>query len=144
MFVSIRNRHQYRDRTGDPWDGRTLEWATASPPPLYNFAEQPKVNDLDAYWGMKERGVSTLSHTDYRSIHMPRNTASGLVISLFALVCSFALVWHIWWMAAFGLVASVVAFVVRSYGAGRRHRLLRAAQEVARIETARLKDLAEA
>ena len=142
LLVSIRNRHQYRDLTGDPWDGRTLEWATASPPPLYNFAEQPKVNDLDAYWGMKERGVSTLSHTDYRSIHMPRNTASGLVISLFALVCSFALVWHIWWMAAFGLVASVVAFVVRSYDEDTDYFV--PAQEVARIETARLKDLAEA
>jgi cytochrome o ubiquinol oxidase subunit 1 len=91
---------------------------------------------------MKERGVSTLSHTDYRSIHMPRNTASGLVISLFALICSFALVWHIWWLAVFGLVASVVAMVVRSYDEDIDYFV--PAQEVARIEKARLKDLAEA
>jgi cytochrome o ubiquinol oxidase subunit 1 len=142
LYVSIRNRAKLRDLTGDPWDGRTLEWATASPPPFYNFAEQPKVNDLDAYWGMKERGVSTLSHTDYRAIHMPRNTSAGLVISVFALICSFALVWHIWWLAIFGLVASVVAMIVRSYDEDIDYFV--PAQEVARIEKARLKDLAEA
>jgi cytochrome o ubiquinol oxidase subunit 1 len=91
---------------------------------------------------MKERGVSTLSHTDYRAIHMPRNTSAGLVISLFALICSFALVWHIWWLAIFGLVASVVAMVVRSYDEDIDYFV--PAQEVARIEKARLKDLAEA
>jgi cytochrome o ubiquinol oxidase subunit 1 len=91
---------------------------------------------------MKERGVSTLSHTDYRAIHMPRNTSAGLVISVFALVCSFALVWHIWWLAVFGLVASVVAMVVRSYDEDIDYFV--PAQEVARIEKARLKDLAEA
>ncbi|WP_122860568.1 cbb3-type cytochrome c oxidase subunit I, partial [Pseudomonas viridiflava] len=142
LFVSIRNRHTTRDTTGDPWDARTLEWATASPPPVYNFAEQPKVDDLDAYWGMKERGVSTLSHTDYRAIHMPRNTAAGLIISLFALIASFALVWHIWWLAAFGLVASVVTMVIRSNDDDIDYFI--PAQEVAEIEQARLKELAEA
>jgi cytochrome o ubiquinol oxidase subunit 1 len=142
LYVSIRNRHAYRDLSGDPWDARTLEWATASPPPFYNFAEQPKVDDLDAYWGMKERAVSTLKHTDYRSIHMPRNTSSGLVISVFALICSFALVWHIWWMAIVGLVASIVAVIVRSYDDDIDYFV--PAEEVARIEKARLKDLAEA
>ena len=91
---------------------------------------------------MKERGVSTLSHTDYRAIHMPRNTSAGLVISVFALICSFALVWHIWWLAIFGLVASVVAMIVRSYDEDIDYFV--PAQEVARIEKARLKDLAEA
>jgi cytochrome o ubiquinol oxidase subunit 1 len=73
---------------------------------------------------------------------MPRNTSAGLVISVFALVCSFALVWHIWWLAVFGLVASVVAMVVRSYDEDIDYFV--PAQEVARIEKARLKDLAEA
>ena len=37
----------------DPWDGRTLEWATSSPPPEYNFAEIPVVRDRDAFWDRK-------------------------------------------------------------------------------------------
>jgi cytochrome o ubiquinol oxidase subunit I len=34
LVVSIRQRDALRDETGDPWDGRSLEWATASPPRL--------------------------------------------------------------------------------------------------------------
>jgi cytochrome o ubiquinol oxidase subunit 1 len=142
IFISVRNRHAYADKTGDPWDGRTLEWATASPPPFYNFAEQPVVDDLDAYWGIKERGVSTLNHTDYRQIHMPRNTAAGLVMSVFAFICSFALVWHIWWLVIVSLLATVVTLVVRSMDEDTDYFV--PAEEVARIEQARLKQLAEA
>ncbi|MCU7646449.1 cytochrome o ubiquinol oxidase subunit I [Pseudomonas piscis] len=142
LWVSVRDRRANRDRSGDPWDGWTLEWATTSPPPLYNFAEQPVVDDLDAYWGMKERGTSTLNRTDYRAIHMPRNTSAGLVMSAFALVCSFALVWHIWWLALASLAATMVALVVRSNDEDTDYFI--PADEVARIEKARLADLAEA
>ncbi|SHM48990.1 cytochrome o ubiquinol oxidase subunit 1 [Pseudomonas asturiensis] len=91
---------------------------------------------------MKERGVSTLLHTDYRAIHMPRNTPAGLIISLFALIASFALVWHIWWLAALGLVASVTTMVMRSNNDDIDYFI--PAREVAEIEQARLKALAEA
>ncbi|WP_248732473.1 cytochrome o ubiquinol oxidase subunit I [Pseudomonas sp. MWU13-2517] len=139
LYVSIRHRAKNRDKTGDPWDGRTLEWATSSPPPLYNFAEQPTVDDLDAYWAMKERGTRVTRLTDYRQIHMPRNTSAGLIMSGFTLVCGFALVWHIWWMAILGLVATVVTLVIRSNDADTDYFI--PAQEVARIEHARLNDL---
>ena len=33
LYVSIRTREQRLDLTGDPWNGRTLEWSTSSPPP---------------------------------------------------------------------------------------------------------------
>ncbi|TFF14522.1 cytochrome o ubiquinol oxidase subunit I [Pseudomonas sp. BCA14] len=141
LYVSIRHRAKNRDKTGDPWDGRTLEWATSSPPPLYNFAEQPTVDDLDAYWAMKERGTRVTRLTDYRQIHMPRNTSAGLIMSGFTLVCGFALVWHIWWMAILGLVATVVTLVIRSNDADTDYFI--PAQEVARIEHARLNDLVQ-
>ncbi|WP_416772821.1 cytochrome o ubiquinol oxidase subunit I [Pseudomonas sp. RHF3.3-3] len=142
LWVSIRDRDKNRDKTGDPWDGRTLEWATASPPPVYNFAQQPVVDDLDAYWGMKERGISTLTHTDYRQIHMPSNTSAGLLISLFTFLCGFALVWHIGWLAVLGLVAAGVALIVRSHDEHTDHFI--PAQEVAVIEKTRLQHLTEA
>ncbi|KPA99178.1 cytochrome o ubiquinol oxidase subunit I [Pseudomonas asplenii] len=142
LWVSIRDRDKNRDKTGDPWDGRTLEWATASPPPVYNFAQQPVVDELDAYWGMKERGISTLTHTDYRQIHMPSNTSAGLLISLFTFICGFALVWHIGWLAVLGLVAAGVALIVRSHDE-HTDRFI-PAQEVAVIEKTRLQHLTEA
>lgn len=142
LVVSYRNRETLRDVTGDPWNGRTLEWSTSSPPPFYNFAEQPEVDDLDAYWGMKERGVSTAIRSDYKKIHMPRNTSAGLVLAGFSLVIGFALVWHIWWMAIAGLVGSVIAFIIRSNDDDIDYYV--PAEEVARIENARLESLAKA
>jgi cytochrome o ubiquinol oxidase subunit 1 len=91
---------------------------------------------------MKERAASTLSRADYMSIHMPCNTSAGLVTSVFALICSFALVWHIWWMAIFGLLGCVIALIARSYDEDTDYFI--SAHEVARIEKAHLKDLAEA
>ncbi|MBA1273060.1 cytochrome o ubiquinol oxidase subunit I [Stutzerimonas azotifigens] len=142
LVVSYRNREKLRDVTGDPWNGRTLEWSTSSPPPFYNFAEQPEVDDLDAYWGMKERGVSTAIRSDYKKIHMPRNTSAGLILAGFSLVIGFALVWHIWWMAIAGLMGSVIAFIIRSNDDDIDYYV--PAEEVARIENARLESLAKA
>ena len=45
LYVSIRTRERRLDLTGDPWNGRTLEWATSSPPPAYNFAVVPRSRD---------------------------------------------------------------------------------------------------
>ncbi|MCW1246235.1 cytochrome o ubiquinol oxidase subunit I [Pseudomonas sp. SAICEU22] len=142
FYFSIRQRHQNRDLTGDPWDGRTLEWSTASPPPFYNFAQQPVVEGIDAYWGMKERGQKTAVEADFQNIHMPRNTAMGLVISLFSLIMCFALVWHIWWLAIVGLVATVGGVIWRSADDDIDYYV--PAEEVARIENQRIKMLAEA
>jgi cytochrome o ubiquinol oxidase subunit 1 len=142
LWVSFRNRDRLRDLTGDPWNGRTLEWSTSSPPPFYNFAEQPEVNDLDAYWGMKERGVKVLTTSDYKQIHMPRNTAAGLVLGMLSMVVGFALVWHIWWAVIVGMLASFVALVIRTEDDDIDYYV--PAEEVARIENARLENLAKA
>jgi len=139
LYVSFRNREQNRDLTGDPWDGRTLEWSTSSPPPFYNFAHIPVVRDLDEFWEMKQRG-ETPKPMEYEPIHMPRNTGVGLYISAFSLVCGFALIWHIWWMAIVGLVGMVVTFVIRSNDDDIDYYV--PAEEVARIENERLQKLA--
>ncbi|MCR5894631.1 MULTISPECIES: cytochrome o ubiquinol oxidase subunit I [Burkholderia] len=116
LVVSIRNRNlpAYRDTTGDPWGGRTLEWATSSPPADYNFAVIPQVRTLDAYADMKARGEGRPNPASFRDIHMPSNTCAGLVVAIFSLVLGFALVWHIWWMAIGGLVGIVGTLVIYS------------------------------
>jgi cytochrome o ubiquinol oxidase subunit 1 len=115
LVVSVRERAALRDRTGDPWDGRTLEWMTASPPPHFNFAAMPDVTGEEAYWGIKQRAIaharlSTLPK--YTAIEMPSNSFTGFVTAFFAVVTGFALIWHIWWMAIVGVVGAFATFVV--------------------------------
>jgi cytochrome o ubiquinol oxidase subunit 1 len=106
LFVSIRTRERRRDSTGDPWNGRTLEWSTASPPPHYNFAVMPTVDSRDAFWEMKQRGPA--APRKFTAISMPSNSPNGFVTAFFAVVTGFAMIWHIWWMAILGLVCAAV------------------------------------
>jgi cytochrome o ubiquinol oxidase subunit 1 len=115
LVVSVRNRESLRDRTGDPWDGRTLEWSTSSPPPAFNFAVMPNVTGEEAYWGIKQKALEQHRLADpphYKSIEMPRNSATGFVVAFFAVLTGFALIWHIWWMIAVGLAGAFATFVV--------------------------------
>ncbi|WP_144150380.1 cytochrome o ubiquinol oxidase subunit I [Paraburkholderia sp. BCC1885] len=118
VIVSVRNRKlpEYRDVTGDPWNGRTLEWATSSPPPVYNFASIPVVHELDAFAHMKETGLGLGNETVYHDIHMPSNTSAGFFIGLFSLVLGFAGVWHITWLAIVALIAIMATVIGRSFG----------------------------
>jgi cytochrome o ubiquinol oxidase subunit 1 len=114
LVVSIMRREKLRDRTGDPWDGRSLEWATASPPPVYNFALMPDVSGEDAYWLIKAHAKQQSLHTkapDYIDIEMPKNSPTGFVAAFFAAVMGFALIWHIWWMVILGIIGSFATFV---------------------------------
>jgi cytochrome o ubiquinol oxidase subunit 1 len=103
-------REQLRDTTGDPWDGRTLEWSTASPPPAWNFAVLPSVEREDAFWYMK--GRTQRATRDYKPIEMPLNSATGFVTAFFAVVTGFALIWHIWWMVALGVLGAFATMIV--------------------------------
>src|SRR3981081_4412401 len=121
LVVCIRDRAQLRDEPGGPWDGRPLEWRTASPPPAFNFAVLPEVSGEDAYWRLKTRAAKEKWFSDkpeYRDIEIPRNSATGFVCAFFATVMGFALIWHIWWMVVAGFVGAVATFVVF---AGREH-----------------------
>jgi len=137
FVVSVRRREQLRDRTGDPWDGRSLEWATPSPPPVFNFAVPPDVTGHDAYWQSKSEAQQRsldLHDQVYRDIEMPRNSPTGFVCAFFATLMGFALVWHIWWMVALGAVGAFATFVVFAW---RDHdEYVIPAEEVARIDRA--------
>src|ERR1700692_2196493 len=135
LVVSIRQREKLRDETGDPWDGRSLEWATASPPPAFNFAVLPQVSGEDAYWAFKHRPTGQDSPDEepqYRDIEIPRNSPTGFVCAFFATLMGFALIWHIWWMVAAGAMGAFATFVVFAW---RDHdEDVVPAREVARID----------
>ncbi|NKJ01631.1 cytochrome o ubiquinol oxidase subunit I [Novosphingobium sp. SG707] len=115
LAVSIRDRAQNRDTTGDPWNARSLEWSTASPAPFYNFAHVPTITSLEQHWEDKETGRAWVPPAAYEDIHMPRNTGAGFIISAFAFVLGFAVIWNIWWLAALGLFGMIGTFIARSY-----------------------------
>ncbi|RXT55009.1 cytochrome o ubiquinol oxidase subunit I [Bosea sp. Tri-44] len=139
--VSILRREQLRDTTGDPWDGRTLEWSTSSPPPAYNFAFTPIAHDLDSWADMKKRGYQR-PLTGYRPIHMPKNTGAGLIIAGLATICGFALIWYIWWLAALSFVAAIAAVIIHTFNYDRDFHI--PADEVVRAEEARTQLLGRA
>ncbi len=117
LYVSIRDRNlaENRDLTGDPWNARTLEWSTSSPPPFYNFAILPEVHELDAFAHDKEAGIDTRqAGGNYQPIHMPKNTACGFLIGAFSFVLGFGAVWYIWWLAAVGLIGVIATVIARS------------------------------
>ena len=138
IFVSFRKREQLRDASGDPWDGRTLEWSTSSPPPEYNFAFTPVVHDTDAWWYMKRRGFKR-PEAGFLSIHMPKNTAAGIVLAGISLVLGFALVWHIWWLVVVSFVALLAAAIVHTFNYQRDYHI--PADVVARTEAERSRQL---
>jgi cytochrome o ubiquinol oxidase subunit I len=119
LYVSIRDRNlpENRDLTGDPWGGRTLEWAISSPPPSYNFAIIPHVSELDEFQHLKDTGRETVdvANTKYTDIHMPSNTSAGLFIGLFSLVLGFAGIWHIWWLMIAGFVGILATAIGYSF-----------------------------
>ncbi|RVT93053.1 cytochrome o ubiquinol oxidase subunit I [Sphingomonas crocodyli] len=139
IAVSIINRDKLRDTTGDPWNGRTLEWSTSSPPPAYNFAFSPQVHDLDAWYDMKDRGAER-PVKGFLPIHMPRNTGAGVILSGLAMVLGFAMVWYIWWLAALSAGALLIGGIIHTFNYNRDYHI--PADEVAEQEDARTKLLA--
>ncbi len=134
IFVSFRRRNALRDSSGDPWDARSLEWSTSSPPPDYNFAFTPVVHDNDAWWDMKQRGFRRPLQ-GFKAIHMPKNTAAGIVLAGLSTVMGFALIWHIWWLAALSFVALLATAIVHTFNYDRDYHI--PADEVVRTENAR-------
>jgi len=119
LYVSIKNKETYKDTTGDPWDARTLEWSTTSPPPHYNFAVVPKVSSLDEFWQMKKRG-ETLSK-EYHDFLAPKNTGMGLYISGFSFLLGFGIVWHIYWLILVGLIGAIACVIIVSFDEHMEH-----------------------
>ena len=134
IVVSVRRRESLVDLTGDPWNGRTLEWSTSSPPPAYNFAFTPIVHDIDAWADMKRRGyVRPLG--GFKPIHMPRNTGTGVILAGLSTAFGFAMIWYIWWLAAFAFIAILAVAIGHTFNYHRDFTI--AADEVVRTEDLR-------
>jgi cytochrome o ubiquinol oxidase subunit 1 len=119
LYVSIRDRHVLRDYTGDPWNGRTLEWSVSSPAPFYNFAVTPTVSALDQFWVDKSvhhvREWPNQKDIHYHAIHMPSNTPTGFIIAIFAGITGFALVWHMWIPGIIGCLGMFFTMIAQTF-----------------------------
>ncbi|MBW8908527.1 MAG: cytochrome o ubiquinol oxidase subunit I [Mesorhizobium sp.] len=134
IYVSIRNRAELVDATGDPWDGRTLEWSTSSPPPAYNFAFTPVIRDNDAWFDMKRAGYRR-PLSGYKPIHMPRNTGTGVILAVFSVALGFGMIWYIWWLAALSFVCLIATAIGHTFNYHRDFDI--PAAEVTQTEEAR-------
>jgi cytochrome o ubiquinol oxidase subunit 1 len=134
IVVSVLNREKLRDVTGDPWNARTLEWSTSSPPPVYNFAFTPVVYDHDAWWDMKTHGYKR-PLSGFKQIHMPKNTGAGIILAGLALVTGFALIWYIWWLAALGFVSLIATAIGHTFNYNRSFNI--PTQQIAETERER-------
>lgn len=112
---SIWKRKENIDTTGDPWDGRTLEWSVPSPAPEYNFAITPVVTRRDEWWYRKQQPIRRPHKSEYVDIHMPKNSPLGVYVSIAAFMVGFGLIWHIWWLAIAATLAIVVLVIMRAF-----------------------------
>jgi cytochrome o ubiquinol oxidase subunit 1 len=137
LFWSIKNRKKNWDHTGgDPWNGRTLEWSTPSPPPIYNFAIIPTVDQIDPLWAMK-KGQAPISKNEYEDIHLPINTPMGVCIGICSSIFGFSMTWHIWWLAILSFTAIVTCLIIR-LSTKDKHEVI-PIEEVKKIEAAYLR-----
>jgi cytochrome o ubiquinol oxidase subunit 1 len=141
IYVSFRDRERLRDWTGDPWDGRSLEWATSSPPPAYNFAFTPVIHDLDAYYDMKTRNAER-PLTGFRDIHMPKNTGTGVILGGLSIAFGLSMIWYMWWLSALSFVGILVVSIVHTFNYDRDFHIH--ADEIERTEAERTRILANA
>lgn len=134
IIISIKNRKKNMDITGDPWDGRTLEWSISSPPPIYNFAFTPLVHGVDTFWYAKQRDIDS-KKVKYEDIHMPKNTSIGFVVGAISFFLGFGIVWHIWWLALLSFILMVGFVIYRSFDMHTDYFIK--ASEVSRLEKGR-------
>jgi len=140
IVVSFMKREELRDDTGDPWDGRTLEWSTASPPPDYNFAFTPVVHDHDSWYDMKNRGYARPLE-GFRPIHMPKNTGTGAILSGISVALAFGLIWYMWWLVVVSFIGLLVVAIGHTFNYRRDFHI--PAEEVTETEGKRTALLAE-
>ncbi|MGH7237704.1 MAG: cbb3-type cytochrome c oxidase subunit I, partial [Candidatus Saccharimonadales bacterium] len=142
VIYSILARDSLIDANGDPWDGRTLEWATWSPTPEYNFAVLPDGSKRDAFWEMKQSN-ELVKKAEYTNIRMPKDSPHAIIIAGFALAAGFGFVWHIWWLVAIGLVGVLATIFAHTLSDDNGERVI-TASEVAKIESAYIRRQKEA
>lgn len=116
IIISVLNRNKYKDICGNPWNGCTLEWSTTSPPPFYNFAIIPVINnDRDVIWYIRNNKKNDLCYIQYEPIHMPNNTYSSILIAFFALIFGFGMIWHIWWIVIISTFGIMITWILYTF-----------------------------
>ncbi|MGJ7038812.1 cytochrome o ubiquinol oxidase subunit 1 [Shinella sp. BE166] len=140
LVVSYLRRDELRVISGDPWDGRTLEWSTSSPPPDYNFAFTPVVHDHDSWYDMKSRGYERPLE-GFKPIHMPKNTGTGVILAGISVVLAFAMIWYMWWLVAVSFIGIIAVSIAHTFNYNRDFFI--PAETVAATEDARSKLLQE-
>ncbi|NNM54924.1 MAG: cytochrome o ubiquinol oxidase subunit I [Spirochaetales bacterium] len=141
-YVSVKNRKKNADLTGDPWNGRTLEWSIPSPPPVYNFAVIPTVEGRDSFWTEKEKGTAYKRPEKYSDIHVPKNVPYGVWIGIAAFFFGFAMIWYMWWLAILGLIGAITTVIIAANNDENEYVI--SAEEVKKIEDAHYERLAAA
>lgn len=134
LGYSIWKRKEYRDTTGDPWNGRTLEWSVPSPVPVYNFTHIPEIKTRDSFWESKQQRVKH-ERRPFEAIELPKNSGFGIYIGFIGALACFALIWHIFWLALLSLLAIIILIIVRTSGEDDSEITL-SAVEVERIDAA--------
>jgi cytochrome o ubiquinol oxidase subunit 1 len=140
LVVSYLKREELRDHTGDPWNARTLEWSTSSPPPAYNFAMTPIIYDHDSWYDMKARGA-VRPVGGFKPIHMPKNTGTGVILGALSVVFGFAMIWYIWWAVVASAAAMLIVTIAHTFNYKRDFYI--PVEEVVETEDKRTKLLAE-
>jgi cytochrome o ubiquinol oxidase subunit I len=139
LAVSIWQRDERRDLTGDPWNGRTLEWSVPSPAPLYNFIKIPIITERDQFWADKQSDRK--QKKEYEDIIVPKNSGLSVVIAAFAFMVGFGMIWHMYWLSILALLGIMATMIVRSMNEEPEYRIT--AREVERLEHARIRKLKE-
>jgi cytochrome o ubiquinol oxidase subunit 1 len=134
IALSIIQRKDNIDYTGDPWNGRTLEWSIPSPAPFYNFAISPIVHDRDPFWEAKRQSNKDTDEVPhYKDIVMPKNSGIAPIIGMLSVAFGFGMIWHVWWLCIAALVTIIVVIIVRS--SDDHTEFIVPAKEIERIET---------
>mgnify|MGYP004417265741 CR=1 FL=1 len=99
----------------DPWNARTLEWSTATPPKEYVFATIPTVTSRDAFWEMKEQAKlgKKQPKPEYEDIWLPKNSGAGVIIGMLALGFGVGIIWHMWWLVIITLLGTIVTLIIK-------------------------------
>lgn len=112
----VKHRNENLDTTGDPWNGRTLEWSIPSPAPHYNFATLPQVTQQDEWWERKERGEQVeRNRRKFEPIHMPKNSGIPIIMSACWFIAGFGFVFHWTWFVIAGLAGVAICMLVHSF-----------------------------
>ncbi len=132
---SIWKRKENLDTTGDPWDGRTLEWSVPSPAPEYNFAILPTVTRRDEWWYAKKELKGRPHKSEYSDIELPKNSGLGFFIGVLAFLFGFGIIWHMWWLGGVAIVAIIVLVALRTMNDDSEYTIT--AEELFRLDGAR-------